>query len=156
MIENAIHGKDRPKTKRGLVVLLCVLLVIIVGLSIGVWVVSSNNQSSDEYETEVVDGQNLTDEEVENLIVEYQERIDTAASDEEKFSIYTERAYKLWQLMSIDGGDNYCDTLLGDLEEARKYMVDPDNEKLLDSLAFNCVSGGEVVNDVGSSWSEEQ
>ena len=138
-----MEENKKESSNKGLVILLCVLVVVIAGLGIGIAVVL-NARNNDEA---AVDGGSVDG--VEEMIEEYQEMIDASVDENEKADLYLERASKLKEEM-INGGGDYCGQMMSDIDYAKKLSVAEEYGTLIEAMSFFCNNDGvEFTVEVG-------
>lgn len=123
---------------KGLVILLCVLGVVIVGLGVGIGVLNINKEQDNNFgvETEAA-------EEIAKVVSQWQNEIDSAQTEQEKFSAYISVAMDLDNMIVEKEGDEsvrYCETLLEYSGKANEFATDEGDELLVKAVRARCVA----------------
>lgn len=142
--DSAVGGivNNKPKVNKGLVVLLCILLVTIVGLSIGLVIVKNNEVEKEQLvdgksvsiEVEITDGMSI-----EEKTARYQAAINNQTQSAEKAALYREKIILMKNEMR-DTGNNYCDQIVVDLEELEKILTWDEYVDIIQKEDIPCVS----------------
>ena len=123
------EGKTKP-TNKGLAILLGVLVVAIIGLGVGIGalVILGNSQEKG----------------MDEIIAEYQEKIDAEENAERKVELYEERYYMVTSAID-ETGKKYCTQAADDLEELFA-LVDDDAEmsNIASAMPSKCIQTSEM------------
>ena len=132
---------QKKKNNKWLVVVLCALVVLIVGLVIGIAVVRMNEDKNVESE--------YNSEEVDEIISKWQEEIDSARTNEEKYNAYMNVAIDLDKIISDKEGKErslYCEVLLGYVGKASEFVENEDDAILVKAMRSDCVAEEENMD----------
>lgn len=132
---------QKKKNNKWLVVVLCALVVLIVGLVIGITVVRMNEDKNVESE--------YNSEEVDEIISKWQEEIDSAQTNEEKYNAYMNVAIDLDKIISDKEGKErslYCEVLLEYVGKASEFVENEDDAILVKAMRSDCVAEEENMD----------
>lgn len=133
-------GQEK-KNNKWLVVVLCALVVLIVGLVIGIAVVRMNEGKNVESE--------YNSEEVDEIISKWQEEIDSAQTNEEKYNAYMNVAIDLDKIISDKEGKErslYCEVLLEYVGKASEFVENEDDTILMKAVRSDCAAEEENMD----------
>ena len=122
-------GRTKP-TNKGLAILLGVLVTAIVGLGIGIGTLMMLGNSREKG--------------MDEIIAEYQGKIDAEENAERKVELYKERYYKVISVMD-ETGKKYCTQAADDLGELFT-LVDDDAEmsNIASAMPSKCIQTSET------------
>lgn len=132
---------QKKKNNKWLVVVLCALVVLIVGLVIGIAVVRMNEDKNVESE--------YNSEEVDEIISKWQEEIDSAQTNEEKYNAYMNVAIDLDKIISDKEGKErslYCEVLLEYVGKASEFVENEDDTILMKAMRSDCAAEEENMD----------
>ena len=133
-------GRKR-KSNKWLVVVLCALVVIIIGLVTGIII---TKLSSDESTETISYG-----EEINNIVNRWQEDINSAQTDEERYNAYMSVAIDLDKAIEDKEDEersSYCEFLLDYVEKASEFAQGEDDMVLIKAIKTDCVAEEEVLD----------
>lgn len=130
---------QNKKSNKWLVVVLYALVVLIIGLVIGIVVIETNENRDVESENKGIG--------VDEIISQWQEDIDSAQTDEEKYNAYMSVAIDLDRSIPDKEGEErslYCDAIMEYVGKASEFAGDDD--ALIKAIKSSCIAEGESID----------